>query len=202
MSSRSSASPTKRTRPSTRRHRSASATRVQAAQAAEQIEIGDIIGCETAKPDVDRKPPPRPVLVRHPRRRTALHDHGHRLRQTVSRTDSPLSTVVVGKWKDGRLGSYRGMKKGYYYSFSRVRHQEGDPSAQATKRLRTGRRRDVRVLQNRQAAGHPRRNDRNLRLHGSRRRQQEGRRQTGHDRRHHRTSRKEIGRATASAGGK
>src|SRR3954463_15351881 len=37
---------------------------------------------------------------------------------SVSRTDSPLSTVVVGRWKDGRLGSYRGMKKGYYYSFS------------------------------------------------------------------------------------
>jgi hypothetical protein len=37
---------------------------------------------------------------------------------SVSRTDSPLSTVVVGKWKDGRLGSYRGLKKGYYYSFS------------------------------------------------------------------------------------
>jgi hypothetical protein len=37
---------------------------------------------------------------------------------SVSRTDSPLSTVVVGKWNDGRLGSYRGMKKGYYYSFS------------------------------------------------------------------------------------
>jgi hypothetical protein len=37
---------------------------------------------------------------------------------SVSRTDSPLSTVVVGKWKDGRLGSYRGLKKGYYYSFT------------------------------------------------------------------------------------
>jgi hypothetical protein len=37
---------------------------------------------------------------------------------TVSRTDSPLSTVVVGKWKDGKIGSYRGIKKGYYYSFS------------------------------------------------------------------------------------
>jgi predicted dehydrogenase len=36
----------------------------------------------------------------------------------VSRTDSPLSTVVVGKWKDGRIGSYRGVKKGYYYAFS------------------------------------------------------------------------------------
>ena len=37
---------------------------------------------------------------------------------SISRTDSPLSTVVTGKWKDGRLGSYRGLKKGYYYSFS------------------------------------------------------------------------------------
>jgi predicted dehydrogenase len=36
----------------------------------------------------------------------------------VSRTDSPSSTVVVGKWKDGRIGSYRGVKKGYYYAFS------------------------------------------------------------------------------------
>ena len=31
---------------------------------------------------------------------------------SVSRTDSPLSTVVVGKWKDGRLGSYRGLQEG------------------------------------------------------------------------------------------
>jgi hypothetical protein len=37
---------------------------------------------------------------------------------SVARTDSPLSTVVVGKWSDGRLGSYRGLKKGYYYSFT------------------------------------------------------------------------------------
>jgi hypothetical protein len=38
--------------------------------------------------------------------------------ESVSRTDSPLSTVVVGKWNDGRIGSYRGIKKGYYYSFA------------------------------------------------------------------------------------
>jgi hypothetical protein len=38
--------------------------------------------------------------------------------ESVSRTDSPLSTVVVGKWKNGRLGSYRGIKEGYYYSFT------------------------------------------------------------------------------------
>lgn len=36
----------------------------------------------------------------------------------VSRTDSPITSVVVGKWKDGRIGSYRGVKKGYYYAFS------------------------------------------------------------------------------------
>src|SRR5262249_32670587 len=38
--------------------------------------------------------------------------------ETVSRTDSPDSTVVVGKWKDGRIGTFRGIKKGYYYAVS------------------------------------------------------------------------------------
>ncbi len=38
--------------------------------------------------------------------------------ESVSRTDSPLSTVVVGKWKDGRLGAYRGLKKGHSYAIS------------------------------------------------------------------------------------
>jgi predicted dehydrogenase len=38
--------------------------------------------------------------------------------ESVSRTDSDLSTVVVGKWKDGRLGSYRGLRKGHSYALS------------------------------------------------------------------------------------
>jgi predicted dehydrogenase len=38
--------------------------------------------------------------------------------ESVSRTDSPLSTVVVGKWKDGRLGTYRGLKTGHSYALA------------------------------------------------------------------------------------
>jgi hypothetical protein len=40
--------------------------------------------------------------------------------ESVSRTDSPLSTVVVGKWSDGRLGSYRGLKGGKGYAFTKL----------------------------------------------------------------------------------
>jgi hypothetical protein len=60
--------------------------------------------------------------------------------ESVSRADSPLSTVVVGKWKDGCIGSVRGIKKGYYYAFSAFgtkkviqgNHYEGyDPAVKA-----------------------------------------------------------------------
>jgi predicted dehydrogenase len=40
--------------------------------------------------------------------------------ESVQRTDSPLSTVVVGQWKDGRIGSYRGLKKGHSYALTAV----------------------------------------------------------------------------------
>jgi hypothetical protein len=43
--------------------------------------------------------------------------------ESVSRTDSPLSTIVVGKWKDGRLGTYRGLRKGHSYAFSIIGDQ-------------------------------------------------------------------------------
>ena len=68
--------------------------------------------CSAAKrlsPMSYAEPTSRSVLVRHPRRRAALHDHGHRDAKAVSRSRlTDLSTVVVGKWKDGRIGSYRG----------------------------------------------------------------------------------------------
>jgi predicted dehydrogenase len=90
---------------------------VQAAVAEKDKSIGELLGCETSSPmSMQRFHPDlfwygihgvEPLF--------AIMGPGC---QTVSRTDSPLSTVVVGKWKDGRLGSYRGIKKGYYYSFS------------------------------------------------------------------------------------
>jgi predicted dehydrogenase len=79
--------------------------------------IGEMVGCETSGP--------LSMMPHHP----DLFFYGiHGVEplftimgtgcESVSRTDSPLSTVVVGKWKDGRLGTYRGLKKGHNYSFS------------------------------------------------------------------------------------
>ncbi|HEX3600754.1 MAG TPA: gfo/Idh/MocA family oxidoreductase [Lacipirellulaceae bacterium] len=83
--------------------------------AATNKSIGEMLGCETSGPFS--------TLPHHP----DLFFYGiHGVEplftimgtgcESVSRTDSPLSTVVVGKWKDGRLGSYRGIKKGHNYS--------------------------------------------------------------------------------------
>ena len=47
---------------------------------ANNAEVGDVVGCDAWSPCLARPHPPRPVLVRHPRRRDALHDHGPRLR--------------------------------------------------------------------------------------------------------------------------
>jgi predicted dehydrogenase len=79
--------------------------------------IGDLLGCETISP--------MSIQSAHP----DLFWYGiHGVEplftimgagcDTVTRTDSPTSSVVVGKWKDGRIGSYRGIKKGYYYGFT------------------------------------------------------------------------------------
>jgi hypothetical protein len=90
---------------------------VAKAAATNDQSLGDLLGCETESP--------MSTESHHP----DLFWYGiHGVEPlftimgtgcaSVSRSDSPLSTVVVGKWNDGRLGSYRGLKKGYYYSFS------------------------------------------------------------------------------------
>lgn len=51
--------------------------------------------------------------------------------ETVSRVDAKDSSLVVGKWKDGRIGSFRGIKEGggYYgvtvYGTKQVAHRIG-----------------------------------------------------------------------------
>jgi predicted dehydrogenase len=85
--------------------------------AAKDKSMGDMIGCETSSPMSTEKHHPdlfwygihgvEPLFT--------IMGTGC---ESVSRTNSPLSTVVVGKWKDGRIGSYRGEKKGYYYAFT------------------------------------------------------------------------------------
>lgn len=89
-----------------------------AAKAAKEKDeaFGDLLGCETESPMSMEKH--HPDLFWY-----GIHgvEPLYTLMGTgcvsVSRTDSPLSSVVVGKWNDGRLGSYRGLKTGHYYSF-------------------------------------------------------------------------------------
>jgi predicted dehydrogenase len=87
--------------------------------AAHDKSLGKIIGCETIGP--------LSTMAHHP----DLFYYGiHGVEplfaimgagcESVTRTDSPLSTVVVGKWKDGRIGSYRGLKKGHAYALTTV----------------------------------------------------------------------------------
>jgi predicted dehydrogenase len=81
--------------------------------------IGKLVGCETIGP--------LSTLAHHPE----LFFYGiHGVEplfaimgtgcESVSRADSPASTVVVGTWKDGRIGSYRGLKKGKSYGLTAV----------------------------------------------------------------------------------
>ena len=49
--------------------------------------VGDVIGCDTYGPCQSRGASSRPFLVRGPRRRGALHHHGHRLRVGLASPD-------------------------------------------------------------------------------------------------------------------
>jgi predicted dehydrogenase len=83
--------------------------------AATNKSIGEMLACETAGPFS--------IMPHHP----DLFFYGiHGVEplftimgtgcESVSRADAPHSTMVVGKWKDGRLGSYCGLKEGHSYS--------------------------------------------------------------------------------------
>jgi hypothetical protein len=80
--------------------------------------LGQMLGCETAGPlSIESHHPDlfwygihgvEPLF--------AIMGNGC---QTVARSDSKHSTLVVGKWRDGRIGTYRGLKGGQSaYSFT------------------------------------------------------------------------------------
>jgi predicted dehydrogenase len=75
--------------------------------------LGELLGCETTGP--------MSPLEYHPdlffygiHGVEALYAVMGRGCESVSRTDTKSSTAVVGKWRDGRIGSYRGFKQGGY----------------------------------------------------------------------------------------
>jgi predicted dehydrogenase len=91
------------------------AKEIQAAAADKTM--GDMIGCETSSPMSMEKHHPDLFWygIHGVESLYTLMGTGC---ESVTRVDSPLSTVVVGKWKDGRLGSYRGERNGHYYAFT------------------------------------------------------------------------------------
>ncbi len=102
--------------------------------------------------------------------------------QSVARTQTPDAELVVGVWKDGRIGTFRGIRAGKSdYGGHRLR-QEGDRHDRPLRRLRAAGRGNRQVLHDEEAAGERRGDARDLRLHGSRRRKQATGRRAGDDR--------------------
>jgi len=79
--------------------------------------IGEMLGCETAGPlEIDGIHPDLFWYGIHGvEPLQAIMGRGC---ESVTRTDSPLSSLVVGKWRDGRIGSYRGLRQGGEYAFT------------------------------------------------------------------------------------
>jgi predicted dehydrogenase len=77
--------------------------------------VGEVVGCETLSPM--HIEPSHPDLfwygVHGVEALYAILGPGC---QTISRTDTDSSTVVTGKWRDGRIGTYRGVKEGGTYA--------------------------------------------------------------------------------------
>ncbi|HEX2474358.1 MAG TPA: FAD-dependent oxidoreductase [Lacipirellulaceae bacterium] len=77
--------------------------------------VGEVVGCETVSPMSTE--PSHPDLfwygVHGVEALYAILGPGC---QTLTRTDTDSSTVVTGKWSDGRIGTYRGVKEGGAYA--------------------------------------------------------------------------------------
>ena len=98
---------------------SASALRFcdQVSQLAADDSVGEMLGCETVGPLVIE--PHHPDLfwygVHGVESLYAMMGTGC---ETVTRVDTEPSSLVIGKWRDGRIGSFRGLKRGNHdYAF-------------------------------------------------------------------------------------
>ena len=77
--------------------------------------VGDVVGCETLSPM--HVEPSHPDLFWYGVHGVeALYTILGPGCETLTRTDTESSTVVTGKWSDGRIGTYRGLKHGGAYA--------------------------------------------------------------------------------------
>ena len=127
--------------------------------------------------------PPRPLLVRRPRRRDALHRHGHRLRLGDPGAARRGRTSSTGTWKDGRVGTFRGIRQGKADYGALAFGTKGIVPRAGLRRLRAAAGGDLQVLPDGPAAGRGRGDARDVRLHGGGRREQTTRRCPDRDRR-------------------
>ena len=102
--------------------------------------------------------------------------------EAVSRVQTDGTEFVVGRWNDGRIGTFRGLRDGAHGYGATVFGDKGIAPSGGYDGYRAAGGRDRQVLQDRQAAGQRRRDAGDLRLHGSRRREQAPGRSAGDDR--------------------
>lgn len=77
--------------------------------------VGDVVGCEAVSPM--HIEPSHPDLFWYGVHGVeALYTILGPGCETLTRTDTESSTVVAGKWSDGRIGTYRGLKHGGAYA--------------------------------------------------------------------------------------
>ena len=74
--------------------------------------VGELKGAISVGPATLEEHHPRFVLVRHSSNGGALHDHVRTGCESVVCTATPDAHVVTGVWKDGKVGTLRGLRKG------------------------------------------------------------------------------------------
>ncbi len=84
-------------------------------ETAHSEKLGELLGCETSGP-LSMEPHHPDLFWYGIHGVEPLYTIMGMGCETVSRTDTELSSLVVGKWKNGRIGSYRGLRKGYNFA--------------------------------------------------------------------------------------
>ncbi len=77
--------------------------------------VGEVVGCETVSP-MSIEPSHPDLFWYGVHGVEALYTILGPGCQTLTRTDTDSTTVVTGKWSDGRIGTYRGVKQGGAYA--------------------------------------------------------------------------------------